>query len=471
MAPKSRFFSASFRAPRALQGAVVALGLYILVVNLSGIGLVLGTIDANERNVTEFLSLLGRQATTPTRDYFYFLEFVSDPATGELEEDSLAEYQSLPQWRDMATSLAAVAAEPIVARVHLLTPSGDVIMDAKGQVAAEFAQGEFATGDKTLITVAAGGVAAASTAYRRDLRKRIYFPIRNEANRVVAILRVEGNSSTSSSLVTLRNRLLLALPISTGICVLLWYFTVRLVRRTIEAERSASQADRLRALGTMTAGIAHEVRNPLAIITLQLEEMRAIAKTLSDVPQREALNQLHQELKEETTRLRGLTEQFLGFSKASSRPELKVVAFRAAPSVEATVKLWGKGTDPVLREVSFCNDAGELKVFFEEPRLRQILLNLLRNADEALGKTKGHITVGIERRGAMMDVSVRDSGPGIDPANLEQIFDPFFTTRAEGTGLGLSVSRALAESAGGSLTATSTKGQGATFLLKLRIAE
>jgi signal transduction histidine kinase len=106
-----------------------------------------------------------------------------------------------------------------------------------------------------------------------------------------------------------------------------------------------------------------------------------------------------------------------------------------------------------------------------EDKLRQVMLNLLRNADEAIGDKDGAITITLRRQQGNVQISVTDTGPGIPVDVASQVFDPFFTTRADGTGLGLSVSRAIAEAAGGSLTVQSTLGEGAVFVLTLREAD
>src|SRR5690606_40871356 len=97
-----------------------------------------------------------------------------------------------------------------------------------------------------------------------------------------------------------------------------------------------------------------------------------------------------------------------------------------------------------------------------------VLLNLMRNAQEAFGGKPGLIEVIVSRDSdAFGKVEVRDNGPGMDAATLNQVFDPFFTTRAEGTGLGLSLSRALVEAAGGQLTMESAPGKGSTARMLL----
>jgi signal transduction histidine kinase len=285
---------------------------------------------------------------------------------------------------------------------------------------------------------------------------------------VVAILRMEGDNF--ERLVTLRSRLFFGLLLSMGVLLFLWFWTLKMVKRTIEAERSAAQSDRLRALGTMTAGIAHEIRNPLGIISLQAEELKALSAEVADPTLREALQATTADLQKEARRLKDLTHSFLAFSKASSATNKEAPRVDVNGCVEGTVRLWQKGLRPELRTVRFEPAARTVSAIMQEDRLKQILLNLLRNADEALGSQVGEITVAVEPSGNHVRISIRDNGPGISREAQAQIFDPFFTTRAEGTGLGLSLSRALAEAAKGNLEVNSELGAGATFTLTLRLA-
>jgi signal transduction histidine kinase len=179
-----------------------------------------------------------------------------------------------------------------------------------------------------------------------------------------------------------------------------------------------------------------------------------MASTLSD---------LHQEVK----RLKGLTQSFLDFTKASEPQGAPGERINLSSETNETVSLWRKGLDPSRRDVRVELPAGPIMVAFPKDRLRQILLNLLRNADEALAGEKGTIQISLERAAGRVMLVVGDSGPGIPPGAHEQIFDPFFTTRAEGTGLGLSLSRALAQAAGGTLVAANRPGGGAVFTLTL----
>jgi signal transduction histidine kinase len=300
------------------------------------------------------------------------------------------------------------------------------------------------------------------------LNKRLYFPLRDsEGHEVIAIVRVAADPVGFEELRRKGRNVLLGFIVSNVVLVVLYVMTMRLVRRTIEAERLAAQADRLRALGTMTAGIAHEIRNPLGIISLQVEEMRAFLPQIPEEKTRAAFDEIAHDLQAETKRLRELTESFLHFSKASSSTSFQPVSVRVDKILEPLLKIWTKGLNPELRKISYRNPDPDARVLFTEDRLRQVVLNLLRNADEAMGSRQGSIEITVRTGGNYVDIVIQDTGPGIPKENIEQIFDPFFTTRVEGTGLGLPLSRAMARSAKGDILVESEPGKGSTFTLRL----
>lgn len=471
MSNRSRQPQKISRVARSAQLAIILLGAFLAVL-ISG-GLVGTRYIGREMDnfLPDYLELVGRGVTSPPRDYFWFLEFVYDPYTGGLEAESLATYRQSTAWRDLATSLQGAAREPLVSSVYLLTPAGDIIMGSDGETPPVAERGVFRAEEAAAIKEASAGRVARVGGETRleDPRKRVYMPLRDERGRTVALLRLEVSPDRLRRGNVLRNRLFVGSLLASGLLLFLWLLLMQLVRRAIEAERVMNQGDRLRAMGTMTAGLAHEIRNPLGILSLQIEELRAVARGLSDDNARTPMLRIAEDMRAETKRLKTLTEQFLHFTRLETESG-KPIVFPVEKCLDPLVKMWARGLDPQTRTVTCVVESPEIKMRFDEDRFRQIILNLLRNADDALGKQKGEISIRASLRQGFVEVTVRDNGPGIDPAHLGQIFDPFFTTRPEGTGLGLSLSRAFAESAGGSLTVESEHGKGALFLLRLPAA-
>jgi PAS domain S-box-containing protein len=231
-----------------------------------------------------------------------------------------------------------------------------------------------------------------------------------------------------------------------------------------EAKRFQEQmqrADRLAAVGEMAAGIAHEINNALAVIFGQTEHD-------GDRPS----DELHAALIKVDAQARRIAEivrGVLGFARP--RPP------RSAP-VDLSV-LTAKTLDLVRHDMARQGVQLELALEDDLPpaqadpqQLQQVLLNLFTNALQAMaGRPNPWLRIEVHGDGNQLAVRVRDRGPGIAPEVLPRIFDPFFSTKAEGSGLGLSVSYAIARAHGGDLQVDSDIGRGTTFTLLLPIAE
>jgi signal transduction histidine kinase len=230
---------------------------------------------------------------------------------------------------------------------------------------------------------------------------------------------------------------------------------------------------RLEALGSLTAGIAHEVNNPLAFIQANLSSLETTAKRLSEpsvraplpAQDKEAIDDLGaviEETQEGVERIRILVQRLKTFSRT---PDLTATAVevdleRAAHQAAAIASIGQDGT-PIEIE-----GTGALRVLTIETAVFQILVNLLLNAVQAQAHNP-KIEVVLTAKNGGVSVRVSDDGPGIAPALLPRIFDPFFTTKAAGTGLGLSLSYDLANQLGGHLSAANRESGGAVFELWL----
>ena len=233
-------------------------------------------------------------------------------------------------------------------------------------------------------------------------------------------------------------------------------------RRQIEAR--LRQADRLAAVGQLAAGLAHEVRNPLAAISgsiqLMKEEGPAGSPHLLDIVLRE------------TDRLKLVTGQFLDFARPRQTPKTQcdLVAL-----LEETVLLLEKscdGTNAVT--FSFQGEAEPVMVAADPDQMKQVLWNLGLNAIQAM-PGGGRLTFAIRRHvsdngAGWAAVELTDTGRGIPPRELDRIFDPFYTTRPGGTGLGLAIVQKIIDDLGGRIEVVSREGDGATFKVYLKQA-
>lgn len=225
------------------------------------------------------------------------------------------------------------------------------------------------------------------------------------------------------------------------------------------------ERDRLVTLGEMAAGLAHEIRNPLGAI-------KASAQLLSDPAEdEEATNEFLDIIVEETDRLARVVGSFLDYAKpgaAISEPA------DVKNAVERTIRILEAELADSAIEIELEMDEGEMEARIDPEHLRQILLNLGRNAAEAMG-TEGKLRFVVQRvtkRGitglieALVEIRVSDTGPGISEEIRQKLFVPFVTTKSHGSGLGLAISQRLASSAGGRIEVESGDEPGATFVIR-----
>ena len=226
----------------------------------------------------------------------------------------------------------------------------------------------------------------------------------------------------------------------------------------LEVEEQLRRADRLSTLGELSAGLAHEIRNPLGSI-------RGTAEILKDgVPDGDPRHEFAEILVKEVDRLNRVLEDFLRFARQTPlergkfdlntvvREVLDLTRRQAERSrIGVTVELAGL---PLL-----AGDGGQI---------RQVLLNLVLNALQAM-PDGGQLAVTTRSEGKAATVTVADNGPGIPPGEEARIFKPFVTTRADGTGLGLPISQRIVASHGGQITLVPRPGGGASFVVSLPV--
>ena len=240
---------------------------------------------------------------------------------------------------------------------------------------------------------------------------------------------------------------------------------VRLHGEKRELARRAAVAEKLAAVGTMTAGLSHEIRNPLNAAALQLAVLERRIRKLPGQDQGQLLDPLRL-VRDEIGRLEHLLEDFLQFARPR---ELNVAPVDPAAAVESVVGFLAG--DAQQRRIALEHSvAARLSPTAADPeRLRQVLMNLAINALDA---TPGGGRVRIEARAEGRDVVfiVDDSGPGIAPDARERLFEPFFTTKPSGSGLGLAIVHAIVAQHGGSVAVGASPLGGARFAVRLPAA-
>ena len=224
------------------------------------------------------------------------------------------------------------------------------------------------------------------------------------------------------------------------------------------------QSKKLASLGTLTAGVAHELGNPLNNISMVAQTYLELAKHLSEEEKIEYV----QTILDETERIRKIVQDLLDFSRAKERDfkvcDVNDIVQRCLKLVQNTIDVSGLKTFLDLRE--------ELPpIFVDEDKIREVLVNLLTNAIHAT-PPGGRITLrtNLAPDGKNIVIEVEDTGKGIPPEFIDHIFDPFFSTKGtEGTGLGLSISYGIIKKHKGTIGVKSKVGVGTTFTIKLPI--
>ena len=233
------------------------------------------------------------------------------------------------------------------------------------------------------------------------------------------------------------------------------------ITQRLVLERATRQAERLSALGRLSAGIAHEINNPIGIISSRIEIMLLDAEA-QPLPGKltEDLRVLHRHAQ----RVARIAHGLLSFARESSAERGPVDLNQV---VEETLLLAEKGADKEGITIRRALTPNLPPVHGDSNALQQVVLNLVTNARDALG---GHGAITLEtclvpgRPGAARLI-VRDTGSGISPDVLSKIFDPFYTTKSDGTGLGLSISYGIVREHKGTIDVESLPGRGTTFTL------
>lgn len=452
---------------RFVRAALALLTVFLLLLGAGALTFVAQTARSQERALERYMRTLGEglAAALPEKDYLWIFPLLVDEETGTIDEEKLATYSASATWRNWEESLQGLRHGGLLESVWLLTPLGEPLLSGEEEANPE-AQLASLGEDRALIAQARSGSTASTTLRHASGNKRMYIPLRESSGATVAILRLEAKRDWFGDVRRAGNRTLLIAGALLAVLAALWVSMLRLVQRATDAERAAAKADRLRSLGTLTAGVAHEIRNPLGILTLEIEELRAATKALAP-KERAAVAESLATLEEEVKRLGALTDRFLAFGRPDATQDWQDIDIVAA--TRELLRLFRRGLDPHHQLVEEL-PAAPLLVRFTEDALRQVLLNLLRNAVAAIGERPGTILVTIAASDREVRLTVSDDGPGMDAATAAQAFDPFFTTRADGTGLGLSLCRNLVESAGGRLLLESVSGGGAKFTVCLKTA-
>lgn len=229
-----------------------------------------------------------------------------------------------------------------------------------------------------------------------------------------------------------------------------------------ESQMRLVQAEKMSAFGQLSAGIAHEVKNPLTAVLGYIQLLRRLEKD-------EKLNEYLRIVERETLRCKQILEDLLKFARMDRHQKSEVNIIEV---LNNTIRLVSH--QMMMKKIKLVSEQSEEKVMIvgNANQIQQVLLNILLNAMQSIerkGSVDGVVTVSVGREDRFVFISIKDTGEGIPPENLQKIFEPFFTTKSDmgGTGLGLSISYGIIKEHNGDIKVSSVVGEGTEFKIYL----
>lgn len=284
-----------------------------------------------------------------------------------------------------------------------------------------------------------------------------YAPVGDDPAGTRAVLAVEADAAFFNGLRRLRENLLAAAAVSTLTVLVLGFLFARATRSLMAAEERARRSETLASMGQMAATMAHEIRNPLAII-------QATAERLKKAPPED---EIWQYIPEEVERLNGILSTYLDFARSDPTRAARMDLVETIERVRLI-------TEPMLGkqgiQVETRYPEGPAFIQGSPAGIRQAVLNLVLNAQEAM-PAGGTLGISVSRAEKRWVCEVRDTGHGIPREVLRRIFDPFYSHKERGTGLGLAVVDRIVREHDGRIEVNSRPDEGSAFRLLFRAEE
>jgi signal transduction histidine kinase len=221
-----------------------------------------------------------------------------------------------------------------------------------------------------------------------------------------------------------------------------------------------SRKERLSELGNLAATVAHEIRNPLNSVSMGLQRLKG---EFSPTRDHEEYAHFLALMQNEVRRLNDIVEQFLSLARPLNLKR-EAIAVEAFLEELSTLVAGDAQSSKVQIELAVAPNLPPLNA--DPNYLKQLLLNLILNGFQSMPQG-GRLTIAAGADKDCLELTVADCGMGIEPDKLEKIFEPYFTTKTTGSGLGLSISRRIAEAHGGTVVVKSQTGQGSRFVVRL----
>ncbi len=235
-----------------------------------------------------------------------------------------------------------------------------------------------------------------------------------------------------------------------------------------EKQAQLVETEKLATLGKFSAGVAHEINNPIAIINEKAGLMKDLLEISEDSGNKEKFLGIISSILDSVNRCKTITHRILGFARKS---DIAFEAFNINNTVKEAAEFMGKEMfyKSIRLEMNLQKDMPPVKS--DRGQLQQVFLNLIKNAIDAM-EDGGIITIATDLKDKdAVRIAIKDTGCGVPPENLNHIFEPFFTTkeRKKGTGLGLSITYGIIKNLGGNIYVASEVGKGTTFTIELPV--
>jgi signal transduction histidine kinase len=413
--------------------------------------------------VTAFVAYRGMRSAFE-RESAQRLGQLAELAASQVSPDDLADARRAgPEGTGLLAlqaQLDVLCAATGLANAAVLDADGRVLYDVRaGSVEPGAPSAYDSLAHSVLARARAGtGSALALPPFRRGARA-VRAAVASVPGEPGTLLVTEAYPAWGGELARLRRDLATLAAVSVLAVALLAALAMRANAAQLTLERRLSRSENLASMGRMTATLAHEIKNPLAIIrgsARRLGKLDAEAQRMAD------------SVVEEVDRLSTTVNRYLQFARGG--PGGADGPGDAAASLGATLDLL---EGECLAQGCALERTGEwpaAPVRLDDASLKQVWLNVVQNALEAAPQG-GRVQVALSCDAGRVCVRVTDDGPGIAAAVLARLGEPFYTTRAQGTGLGLYLSRQLVQGAGGTLDLASREGAGTTVIIELPLAE
>ncbi len=236
---------------------------------------------------------------------------------------------------------------------------------------------------------------------------------------------------------------------------------VAVYSRIARLQHRARQAERLAELGTLTGGLAHEIKNPLSTVQLNLQLLQ---EDLPDIPGYARIVNRLNTVQREASRLRDILDDFLRYA---GKLEVDPRPVDLNQLLDELVDFYTPQAHLQRVQLRLTKADSPLVVSCDPRLIKQAVLNLMINGLQAMSDTGGDMILRLSRDETNALIDVIDTGKGIPPEVVDKIFDAYYSTRKGGTGLGLAMTRRIALEHGGDLTVKSEPGKGSDFTLRL----